>query len=368
MVFNQTATPPAINDTDTVVDNLTAAQNVLIVLPQRPSIDAVAGGLALFLSLQEQKKKPMIACSTPMTVTYNRLYGVDKIVQNIGNKNLVISFPCPEDSLEKVSYNIDSNIFNLVIERKAGYSPVQVKDVSYNHTGTAADLVLILGANRIEDVGSIYQSEMSFFAESQVVNINNSPIGIGFGKMNIFEPQASSVSELVAILMQKTNLTINADIATNLVVGIEAGTNNLAFKTSAKTFELLAWLMASGAKRGHMMPAAPSMYPPIPSTNMPTAGWNQPVPFGASVSQPTAMPYNNGQLSAVPPPFVSKPITANNKPLRQFSPKAPKPVAARSDNPEMQPTGTEPDKESYKPATPQPDWFKPKIFQGKTKV
>lgn len=367
MAFNQFNAPQPINDTEAVARNLTAANSILIVLPQRPTIDSAAAGLALFLSLSEQKKKTVIACANPMTVTYNRLFGVDKVVQNIGNKNLVISFPCPEESLEKVSYNIDSNVFNLVIERKGSYGPVPSKDVSYNYTGVAADLVLVIGANRIEDLGSLYQGETTFFAETQVVNINHSPSGVAFGKLNIFDPQASSVSELVAILMQKAQLPVNGDLATNLVAGIEAGTNNLAHKTGAKTFELMAWLMASGAKRGHLTPAmtAPGYQPFGPGGGM-RPGWNDTVPFGASVSQPMAAPFNGMTGPAAPPPFTNQPNNNIPRSMPFRPPKAGKNVI--SDNPEIQPFTTEPDKENYKPATPQPDWFKPKIFKGKTKV
>jgi nanoRNase/pAp phosphatase (c-di-AMP/oligoRNAs hydrolase) len=349
--------PKTVLDYEPVSKAIVSSQKILILLSQNPSLDSVAAGLSLYLSLKKQQKKVIIACPAPMTVNFNRLYAVDKITQEIGNKNLVISFPCSEDSLEKVSYNIDNQTFSLIIERKDEFPPISKKDVVYNYTGVKSDLVLIVGVNRIEDLGQLYRDEMSFFADAQVVNINSSPAAIVYGKLNIVDSQASSNAELVAQLLKDTQLPVDQDTATNLVAGIEAGTNNLAMKTGAKTFELLAWLMAVGGRRGHLglNPASQPMNYGQP------AGWygGQP-PFAATLSQPVSprpvsQPAPQQPVSYNQPPFNSQP--------NRVSPAANGPAPIN----EQLPDNTH-EQNEIPNQVPQPDWFKPKIFKGKTKV
>src|SRR3990172_8554614 len=139
---------------------LQTAKQVLVLLPQNPNVDSVAAALALYLALVKKGLSTTIGCSSQMTVQFNRLFGVDKIKPRIGNQNLVISFNFPEDSLEKVSYDKDlqNQKFNLTIEPKAGMEPLDTNSIEYSYTGSNADVIFIIGARTMEDLGELYQS------------------------------------------------------------------------------------------------------------------------------------------------------------------------------------------------------------------
>ena len=79
-------------DLSTIKDRLKAAKDIYILIPQNPNQDAVAAGLALYLSLKGDGKNAYIACPSPMRVEFSRLVGVDKVVSKIGNRNLVVFF------------------------------------------------------------------------------------------------------------------------------------------------------------------------------------------------------------------------------------------------------------------------------------
>jgi hypothetical protein len=80
-----------------------SATSVLILLPTKPYFDQVAAGLSLYLSLKE-KKEVAISSSSPMMVGFNRLIGINKIVTEVGNKNLTIKFAGYDaGNIEKVS-------------------------------------------------------------------------------------------------------------------------------------------------------------------------------------------------------------------------------------------------------------------------
>jgi len=256
-------------NTQPVLTALQAAKQVLILLPQNPSVDSVAAALALYLALTKAKMSTTIGCPTEMTVGFNRLFGVDKIKQRIGNQNLVISFDYPEDSLEKVAYDKDpaNQKFHLTIEPKAGFEPLDASKVQYSYTGSSADVIFVIGASALEDLGMLYQQEKKLLDDKQktLVNLSKSAKNSQFGTVNLYDPTVSGESEIILAVFQALNLPIEQDIATNLLAGIESSTGNLAAASSADTYEAVATLLRQGAKKGHLNapPAAPQPFMPV---------------------------------------------------------------------------------------------------------
>lgn len=242
-------------NTEPVKQALLTAKQVLILLPQNPDLDSVAAGLALFLSLAKRGASISIGCPTQMTVGFNRLFGIDKIKNRIGNQNLVISFNYPEDSLEKVSYDKDpaNQKFNLTIEPKAGMQPLDVSGVEYSYTGSNADIIFVIGARQLEDLGELYKSEKKLIDDKTKLLINLSSLDRNsqFGSVNLYDPTASGACEILFAVLTALELPLESDMATNILAGIEAKTNNFATAT-ADTFDIVAQLMRLGAKKGHL--------------------------------------------------------------------------------------------------------------------
>ncbi len=285
---------------------LTNSQTAFIIAPKMPSLDKIAAALALFLSLKKTGKTVTIVCPDEMTVELSSLVGVDKIGQKLGGKNLVISFDYIEDSIEKVSYNIENNKFNLLIQPKAGFPPLSTDKVNYSSSG-GADLIFVVGAQKLEDLGNLYSQEKQLYQQSSVVNLDVDPKNTQFGKINLTVPTVSSCSELVAGLISALRMPIDQDIATNLFLGIEKMTQGFTSpKTSASTFELTAFCLRAGARRRRVSP--------------------EPRPKKATSSGSTLSPMPSG-------------VSAKKAPLKE--------------------------EKEEKPAA---DWFEPKIFKGSTRV
>jgi nanoRNase/pAp phosphatase (c-di-AMP/oligoRNAs hydrolase) len=233
---------------NSVQQALTTAQPVLVIVPKRPSLDKVAAALALFLSLKKAGKEASIVCPDKMTVEFSSLIGLDKITQQSSGKNLIISFDFVEDSIEKVSYNIENNKFNLVIQPKIGFPPLSAEKVKYSYSGEV-DLVFIVGAQSLEDLGSLSNQENNYSRKS-LVNIDIEAKNTQFGKINLLDPTASSCSEIITSLISNLKLPINRDIASNLLLGIEKTTQGfMSSKTSLSTFEAVVFCLRSGGQR-----------------------------------------------------------------------------------------------------------------------
>ncbi|MFH0942791.1 MAG: hypothetical protein V1810_01315 [Candidatus Beckwithbacteria bacterium] len=308
---------PKTYNLEPIKQALSQAKQVLILLPQNPEVDSVAAGLALYLSLTKQSINTSIGCSTQITVGFNRLFGVDKIKPRIGNQNLVISFTYPEDNLEKVSYDKDSQNqkFNLTIEPKAGMDPLDINSVQYSYTGSNADVIFVIGARSLEDLGELYQSEKKLLDDKTktVVNLSSQDRNSQFGTVNLYDPTASGASEIMVWVLTGLQLPLESDMATNLLAGIEAKTVNFTSpQTNADTFEIVAQLMRQGAKKGHLAAPAPrNPFMANPSNPIPT--WPRPVQPPTQFSSSTLVPTQAPAASTPPDWLKPKIITSSSQ-------------------------------------------------------
>lgn len=310
-----------VNQTRTLLEG---AKEVLIALPANPSFDSVASALSLYLGLSTRGTGVAVICPDQMTVEFNQLVGVDKITGNVTNsqgKNLVISFPYQEGSIEKVSYNIENETFNLVIEPREGYPQVTQDLIKFTSSGGNTDLIITIGATKLTDLGQIYNNNQGLFAEKPVLNIDINNQNSRFGRVQMVDPNISSISELMISLLSSFGITLNADIATNLLAGMTSETANFSSpKTQASTYEAAAMCLRSGARKiTESRTSVPSSQPVMPTFNKPI--------------------------------MTGKTVQPKPKPQQQFTPQI------RSQQPQP------PQKQSSEAP---PDWLKPKIYKGST--
>lgn len=252
----------AVADIERFQQVLGNARSALIFIPQNPSFDAVAGGLALYLSLQKKGIEATVSCPSQMTVEFNRLVGINKIRADIGDKNLVISFAnYPADNIERVSYNIEKGNFSLTVIPKPGNNAPRENQINLTYAGIAADLLLVVGANYPADLGRFAENK-EIPENKNLTLLSNTPLSGWPRAVELIDPNGSSISEVTMDVIEQSNLPFDEDVATNLYLGIEAGTANFASgSVTAATFEKTAKLLRSGAQRAPV-PRAPQ--PPQP--------------------------------------------------------------------------------------------------------
>ncbi len=232
---------------------LNEAKNILIFIKSASDVDYLAAGLALYLSLSQKGKQVSVVCPDKITVEQSNLFAVDKITDQLGKggKNLVLSFPYVEGSIEKVSYNIENNRFNLVIEPKSSEYLVKREDIEFYRSGEGSekfDLIISLGVVDPKEFER-FKGNLKIFKESQLVAIDNNNPKSRFGSLQIMSSQNGSVSEMIVLLLSRLNMPIDKDIASNLTKGIREKTNNFTNKTCADTFEAVSILMRKSTEK-----------------------------------------------------------------------------------------------------------------------
>lgn len=224
------------------------SKSVLILLPVKPYFDQVAAGLSLYLTLRPEKEAS-ISSPSPMIVEFNRLVGVNKVAQELGNKNLIIRFSdYKANNIERVSYDIENGEFRLTVIPKSGVSAPQKDQAELSYSGISSDTVILIGGLNDSHFPVLTSADL---AGAKLIHIGPRTLSLSSGKNVIsYARPASSCSELVASLIKESGLKIDSDIATNLVMGIEEGSNKFSGSdVTAETFQVFADLLKSGGKR-----------------------------------------------------------------------------------------------------------------------
>lgn len=233
-----------------IKEALNNAEEVLVAINKTPTFDSVASSLSLYLGLKKLGKKPSVFCEDKIRVEFSNLIGVDKVNDDLGGKNFVISLDYKEGSIDKVSYNIEGDKFNLVITSKPGAPALSAENVHYSYSGLAADLIFTIDLPALSDLGKVYEKKKEFFSQEKIINIDRHQENGNFGKINLVVSQAASTAEIVALLLKRLGIKFDQDLATNLLAGIASGSNNFASsKTNATSFEMAALCLRAGGKR-----------------------------------------------------------------------------------------------------------------------
>ncbi len=58
-------------------------------------------------------------------------------------------------------------------------------------------MIFVIGADSLNELGSIYTQNQTLFTPGQIINIDNSQTNAQYGATNIVDSNASSVSEMI---------------------------------------------------------------------------------------------------------------------------------------------------------------------------
>lgn len=300
-----------------------SANRILIVLPQNLNTDNLAAGLSLYLSLKSAGKKvDIVSTGTPL-VAQSNLFGIGEVrnhVAKAGAGNFIISLDGVVDNtgsmqqvpaLEKLDWYPEGSKLNLVFHVVPGQR-FEPTNITSRHEEAGYDLTWVIGSQNLNELGDLFISNSQYFAQSQVVNIDNNPQNAYFGFANVVDPQASSLSEIVAQVLPSLTLNMDRDVASNIITGIYGATNNLTQKINPDTF----MVVSQAVQVGGTLPNASQQ--PVVEQSQPVA---QPQPMQAQ-STPVVEPQVAPQPTVVEPapvqPQYSAPVANTSTQSQPF--------------------------------------------------
>ena len=296
-----------------IKDLIANANDILIVTHEHPNFDSIGSSLALYVGLMSLGKKVSVACPDPITVELSSFVGVNKVVSEAGKKNFVISLDYVEGSIEKVSYNIAGNTFNLVVEPRAGFPLFSEEKVHFSHAGATGDLIIAVDTIHLGGLKKLYEEDKDLYATKPVINIDRHPNNVHFGQVNLVDNQASSTAEVVGSLLPALGVALTEDIATNLLNALFGGTNNFQSPTvTASAFALAASCLKAGGKRFRVKEAVQAPAPAVATVSN----------VGPVAAPPSASPSTQAPADWLKPKIFksSNPFADQGKPFSEGKP------------------------------------------------
>ncbi|MDE2311560.1 MAG: hypothetical protein KGJ93_00515 [Patescibacteria group bacterium] len=225
---------------------LRKANKVLIVLPQRPSADAVASGLALRLFLVKLQKDVDVVCTGPLPANLGFLPGAAEVKTQIAvAQSLVVHVNTAKKQLDEISYQVGEGEAQVFLKsRGEAFTP---EDLSFAAEKFPVDVIVALDAASLQDLGGLLEHHADLLFETPKINIDHKAANDYFGAVNLVDISASSVGEILAELLESFEASLlDADIATCLLAGIitktgsfqQAQTTPRAFLKASRLVEL----------------------------------------------------------------------------------------------------------------------------------
>ena len=177
----------------TLIQNST---RILLMPSCPPDGDSLGSALALYLVLKKLGKEPTVVCADPVPDIYNFLPNLDAI----GNKfnpgqDFIVTLDCSNAEVDTIRYTLEQNKVNIIITPKKGQ--FQDRQVSFSHGPAKYDLIIIMDAGDIQQLGPFYEENIELFYNIPTINIDHHASNAHFGRVNMVDVTAASTTEIV---------------------------------------------------------------------------------------------------------------------------------------------------------------------------
>ncbi|MDD2822676.1 MAG: hypothetical protein PHQ59_01210 [Candidatus Daviesbacteria bacterium] len=343
---------------------ITGAQNILIAIPTEVTIDRLASGLALYLSLKTAGKNVSIVTDGVLTVGFTHLFGIGNVKNTLpqnssGDYTITLGNVVAPDGHIPALQNLDwAPAGNTKSDLKLTFhvNPGQKFEPTFvtpAHEGGNFDLIITIGANTWLSLGSIYANSSQMFTNTTILNIDNQSENTNYGQINLVDGEAS-LSEIIGLLLPALNLPYEADTASNIIAGLYDKTQGLQ-TAGADTYEVMAQALRVGGQK--------------PSNSSNTAPMSEPAAQAASTTGMPAWVDAPAPIQSETSTISSSSQGLNISPFLNPQNFSVDTTAASTPQPEIQPQPQQsaeevPMGEQAQTTSPEADWLTPKIFKS----
>ena len=226
------------------------SKNVLILLPQNPTGDAIGSGWALYFFLEKKGIIPKLAFVDEFgeTERFSFLSKPENISENIAEaKEFILVFNTKYNKISNVKPEFLGDELKIYITPEKG--SIDPRDFCFIPAKSKYDTIIVLDSPDKESLGKIFEESPDIFYEVPVVNIDRHANNENFGQVNITNITASSTAEILYEVFEKLDATIiDEKISNCLLAAIISGTESFQRKnTTPKSLQIAAKLMDNGA-------------------------------------------------------------------------------------------------------------------------
>ncbi len=208
------------NNKNNRVAELVEKSNSIAIIPSKVAgLDAYCAGAAVYYMLRGLDKS--VSFIYPGKIPENGAGVVkrDDITTDIGKRSLLVSIDYSGTEASKVHYSTEDDVLHLKI------SPVPAdfnknEKIKAKVAGFDFDIIFVIGAQNVLDLGHTYRSLGISSKASKIVNIDITERNERFGLVNIVDNSINSLSHLVLKKSPSWGLNLPGRSAKALLKGI----------------------------------------------------------------------------------------------------------------------------------------------------
>ncbi len=207
---------------------LSSSEHVLIILPQNPTGDMIGAGYGLTHFIENTGNQATIAFKDPSgnKEMYSFLPQPENVKDSLsGSRDFVLTFKTTHNDITDVRSERADDEVRVYITPNKGM--IDSKDFSFGLAQFPYSVMIAIGGSDKEAFGSLLTEIPDIFYDIPVVNIDNKSDNEDFGKINIVDLTASSVSEMITRLCEYTERqSVDNNVAQCLLTGIISATDS----------------------------------------------------------------------------------------------------------------------------------------------
>ena len=229
---------------------LEKSKDVLLLIPENPSGDAVGSAWALAHFLRLKNISATVAFSNHLNPKFSYLPKPENVLSEIsGARDFVLSFDTTRNKITNLRSEQLAEKFNVYLTPEKG--TIDPRDFSFILAKFKYDLVIVLDVPDLEKLGKIYEKNTDLFFEVPIVNIDHRTENENFGQINIVDVLASSCSEIISNVLENISPELmNKTISDCLLTGIISATDSFQkSNTTPRSLLASARLMDYGANQ-----------------------------------------------------------------------------------------------------------------------
>jgi nanoRNase/pAp phosphatase (c-di-AMP/oligoRNAs hydrolase) len=197
---------------------ISTAKTVAIVPSKVAGADSFSAAVGLYYMLLEKEKDVYFIYQGKVPEETKNLVDKDRISSNVAQREVIITVDYSGTSAGQAHYSTEGD----VLEIRLGPVPkdFDIDRIRTKLTGFDFDLIIVLGAQEVGDLGSTYTKLKEEFAEAKVINIDNTKRNKRFGDVNVVDATASTLSVLVFTKAAEWGLIPTEKAAQALLTGM----------------------------------------------------------------------------------------------------------------------------------------------------
>ncbi len=227
---------------------LEKSKEILILIPENPSGDAIGSAWALYFFLEKKGVRPTIAFSNHLFQKYDFLPKPERILNEIsGARDFVLSFNTTYNKITGIKTEEGDGKYNIYLTPEKG--AIDPRDFSFILAKFKYDLIVVIDSPDLEKLGRLYDKNPDLFFEVPIVNIDHRSDNDNFGQINLVDITASSCSEILSATLDSIDYgAVDKIVADCLLTGLISATDSFQKKnTTPKALLAAATLMDKGA-------------------------------------------------------------------------------------------------------------------------